>query len=72
MSVTQIYNQVQNLNRSDKIKLLQFLAAELAREEGITPLEHQENYPVWTPLDAFPAADTLLTLLESDEQSNHD
>ncbi len=45
---------------------MQFLVAELAREEG-TLLSQGALYEVWSPYDASDAADTLLRMLEENE-----
>jgi hypothetical protein len=55
---------LQSLSRADKLRLMQHLANELAREEGVAPVERGAAYPVWTPQHAFEAADVLLKALE--------
>jgi len=50
--------------RSDKLRVLQRLVADIAREEAAMPLEPGVAYPVWAPHDAFEAANTLLQALE--------
>lgn len=64
MTLTELIPSIQNLNRSEKIKLLQIIVNELAQEEQNQNLIHQENYPIYSPLNAFEAADTLLQVLE--------
>jgi hypothetical protein len=51
------------LDNREKLFIVQFLIAELSREENslITP---SKSYPVWSPIGAFSAAETLLQLLE--------
>jgi hypothetical protein len=49
---------------------MQFLVSELAREEGITLLQFNEDYPIWAPYDAFEAATTLLNALGEDGTEN--
>lgn len=65
MSLTELYPNVKELPRADKLRLMQFLVFELAQEEGISLLTAGAEYPVWTPINAFGAADTLMKLLES-------
>jgi hypothetical protein len=55
------------LSRADKLRLIQHLVAELAREEGIALGETATPYPVWTPHHAFDAAAVLLKALEAEE-----
>jgi hypothetical protein len=50
---------------------MQFLVSELAREEGITLLQSNGDYPIWAPYDAFDAANTLLNALK-EEQITYD
>jgi hypothetical protein len=53
------------LPRADKLRLMQFLLIDLAQEEGIPLLAAEAEYPIWTPLNAFEAADTLLQMLQT-------
>ncbi len=48
------------LPRADKLRLMQFLVIDLAQEEGVSLLAADAEYPIWTPLNAFDAAETLL------------
>jgi hypothetical protein len=57
---------VQALPRAEKLRLIQFLAAELEAAERVAPIEAGTAYPVWTPLEAFEAASVLLHELEKD------
>lgn len=65
MSLTELYPTVKELPRADKLRLMQFLVFELAQEEGISLLTAGAEYPVWTPINAFGAAETLMKLLEN-------
>jgi hypothetical protein len=67
ISLTEVLPEVQQLSRLDKIRLIQFLAQELERDEG-SLIEPGRTYPVWSPDHAFPAAAALLQALE-DEKS---
>jgi hypothetical protein len=69
MTLTQLIPTIHNLNRSDKIQLLQIIVNDLAEEEKNLGLKHNEDYPIYSPLNAFSAADTLLKLL-ADNQKN--
>lgn len=65
---------LQSLSRADKIRAIQLLAAELAREEerapAIPPLPAGASFPIWTPLDAFGAAATLFEELQKAEAAS--
>ena len=65
MSLTELFPTVKLLPRADKLRLMQFLVVDLAHEEGVSLLTADAEYPVWTPLNAFDAADTLLQMLET-------
>ncbi len=67
MSLTEIIPVLQALPRADKLRLLQFLAFELAQEEGVGWFDSETTHPIWTPYNAFEAADTLLQALEAEE-----
>jgi hypothetical protein len=63
MSLIELLTGAKTLSRADRIRLVQHLIAELAREEGVTPFEAGTAYPIWTPLQAFEAAATMLEAL---------
>lgn len=62
MSLAELLPEVQLLARTDRLRLLQVLVTDLAREEDAL-LEADKAYPVWTPLEAFDGAATLLNAL---------
>lgn len=65
MSLTELFPDIKMLARADKLRLMQFLVVDLAQEEGIPLLSGDAEYPIWTPLHAFEAADTLLQMLQT-------
>ena len=67
MSLAQVLPEVQSLSRVDKIRLIQFLAQELERDDS-SMIESGQSYPVWSPDRAFSAANALMQALE-DEKS---
>ena len=46
MPVSELLPRLQELPRRDKLMLVQYLVSELAREEGIEPLESSASYAV--------------------------
>ena len=64
MTVTQLLPQLRQLSRIDKLHVMQFLVSELAQEESDL-LQSGLDYPVWSPYDAFEAADTMLQVLNA-------
>ncbi len=65
MSLVEVLPEVQTLSRLDKIRLIQFLAQELERDEDQL-IEPNRSYPIWSPDRAFSAAAVLLQALEED------
>lgn len=66
MSLTEVLPEVQALSRLDKIRLIQFLAQELERDESGL-IEPGRSYPVWSPDRAFSAAAAFLEALEEEK-----
>lgn len=69
MALTDLYPSVKTLKRADKLRLMQFLVIDLAQEEGVPLLAADAEYPIWTPIDAFEAADTLYQMLQDHRAS---
>ena len=67
MSLADLLPTLQALPRADKLRVVQFLVSELAKEEGITLFETDTAFPIWTPYNAFDAAATLLDALEDEK-----
>lgn len=66
MSLTELMPVVQALPRRDRLRLVQLLVADLAREEGISLEENITPFPIWSPYNAYEAAAVLQEALESD------
>ena len=64
MSLPELFPALRKLNRADKLRVMQFLVSELAKEEDPL-LTAGEEYPVWSPYDTFDAAQTLLDALKA-------
>ena len=65
MELTELLPTLRELNRIDKLRLMQFLVSELAKEENAL-LNVGEAYPIWSPYNSFEAASTLLDALKED------
>lgn len=63
MSLTELLDTARTMCRADRIRLVQCLVDDLAREEGISSLKDGHAYPISTPLHAFDAAATMLAAL---------
>jgi hypothetical protein len=55
---------IRSLTRADKLRVIELLAGDLAREENPPLLEAGNTYPIWTPLFAEEASAILLKELE--------
>jgi hypothetical protein len=65
MTLTEILPSLQKLSHQEKIKAIQFLATELARnEQNPDLLENGKTYEVWSLYDAFAAEKTLTDMLQ--------
>jgi hypothetical protein len=54
--------EAKSLSRVDKLRLIQLLAEELAGDEG-SDIKANQSYAVWSPDQAFGAADVMLRAL---------
>jgi hypothetical protein len=66
MSFDELIPVLQNLPRADKLRVIQLMAFELAKEDEVVLFNQQTEYPIWSPYDASEAADTLLEMLRED------
>lgn len=57
---------LRSLSRADKIRAIQLLAGELAREEETPSIPESASIPIWTPFDAFDAAALLEELKKAE------
>lgn len=62
-ALPQLFPLVQSLTRDDKLRLIQFLAVDLANQD-VDALQQGASYPVWTPLNAVDAAAAMLVELD--------
>ncbi len=70
MISVELLNNLRTLSRGEKLHILQVLVSELAQEEAQL-LRPGGTYPIWSPYDAYEAADTLLTMLKAPEPEDH-
>lgn len=66
MSLIEMLPDIGSLSRADKLRLIRFLADELETAEQGPSLVEEGSYPVWSPDQAFAAADTLLQTLRTE------
>lgn len=70
MTAAELFPTLRSLPRVDKLKVMQFLISELAREEDPV-LQAGATYSLWSPLDSHEAAHTLSQLLESEQPTQN-
>ena len=70
MTAAELFPTLRNLPRVDKLKVMQFLIAELAREEEPV-LQPGATYSLWSPLNSHEAAHKLSQLLESEQPTQN-
>jgi hypothetical protein len=64
MTTADLFPTLRELPRAEKLKVMQFLIAELAKEEELS-LKAGATYSLWSPLNSHEAAHKLGQLLES-------
>lgn len=67
MPLAELLPKLQELSRADQLRVIEFLAAELYKQETLSLLEDGRTYEVWSPYDAFEAAHVLSKMLEEDK-----
>lgn len=67
MSLIEMLPDLQALSRVEKLRLIQLLARELAEVEDSSPIPPSGPFPVWSPDQAFTAAETLLQALRMEK-----
>ena len=69
MTISEVLPTLKALNHKDKIRAIQFLANEVAKEEEVF-FEEGKLYEVWSPFEAYEAAAQLEKLLKEKEGAN--
>ena len=67
MTLSELLPALHGLPRADKLRVIQLLAADVAREEGDEATIAEGLYPIWSPYDAFEGAATLLRVLDEEQ-----
>jgi hypothetical protein len=67
MTFSELLPELRGLPRADKLRVIQLLASDVAREEGDEVIAAGGSYPIWSPYDAFEGAATLLRVLDEEQ-----
>ncbi len=65
----ELLDELHKLERSDKAKVIQILAGELAVDEE-KYFQNGTSYDFWSPIDAPEAANVLLMMLDDEQAMN--
>jgi hypothetical protein len=68
MPLAELMSQIQELPKIDKLRLMQFLATELVKEEDANFFVANQEYPIWSPYNCSEAANVLMDLLATKQQ----
>jgi hypothetical protein len=71
MPLAQLMSQIQELPKIDKLRLMQFLATELVKEEDANFFVADREYPVWSPYNCSEAANVLMNLLATKQEGKN-
>jgi len=67
MTLTELLPALHRLPKSEKLRVIQVLAADVAREDGEMLVPSEAAYPIWSPFNAFDGAAALMRLLEDEK-----
>ena len=67
MTLAELLPALHGLPKSEKLRAIQVLVADVAREDGEILVPSEAAYPIWSPFDAFDGAATLMRLLEDEK-----
>jgi len=68
MNFEELLPELDKLSRTDKFRAVQVLIQQLAIEENVVLPEGE--YHIWSPIEAFGAADALLAMLEESKKGS--
>jgi hypothetical protein len=71
MPLAELMSQIQGLPKIDKLRLMQFLATELVKEEDANFFVVDQEYPIWSPYNCSEAANILMNLLATKQQEKN-
>jgi hypothetical protein len=72
MPLAALMSQIQELPKIEKLRLMQFLATELVKEEDANFFVANQEYPVWSPYNCSEAANVLMDLLATKQRGKND
>jgi len=70
MTLSEVLPTIQSLPRADKLRLIQLLAADVARADGVALDVADKTIAIWSPHDSLQGAATLLRVLDEDKAAS--
>lgn len=70
MPYHQVLAEIQQWPRIERLRLLETLVHDLAREEEALGFYGGAEYPIWSPTEAHEAASQLKAFLENEKEGN--
>lgn len=67
MKWNDLLTDLKQLDRADKLRVMQFLLLEIATEEG-TLMKSGLTYPIWSPYGSNQAAQEMFALWQADQE----
>lgn len=71
MPLAELKSKIQELSKIDKLRLMQFLATELVKEEDANFFIADREYPIWSPYNCSEAANILMNLLATKQREQN-
>ena len=60
MPFVDLQSVIKPLPRLEKLRLVEWMIADMTREEAALTLKSGDSYPIWSPYEAYDAAEILL------------
>ena len=70
MTLYEVLPTIQSLRRAEKLRLIQLLAEDVARDDGIVFDVADKTVSIWSPHDSLQGAATLLRVLDEDRATS--
>jgi hypothetical protein len=67
MTLNELLPTLHALPRVEKLRLIQVMAADVAREDVVGLPDADKSYPIWSPYDAFEGAAALSRVLREEQ-----
>ena len=69
--LAELLSTLHNLNSAETMYVMQLLVSLLPQEEEVAFFKSGAEYPVWSPYEAYEAADVMMKALADEETKEH-